>query len=159
MRGAAPYRLTVRIACDAGAIVGGIAFERYPRSGCGLVTYMVVAPEARRAGLGRALYDGAARALYGDGARLVVGEVARGQPERIARFVRWGARVLDVRYVQPALGPGLARDAELALIALPPVPDPVPGEAVRAFIVELYAATEGGPPEPGLVEAIADRVG
>lgn len=137
LRGELPYQLTVRLASDDGAIVGGIAFELYPRSGAGLMTYLVVAPAARGQGLGERLFRGAAAELQARGARCVLGEVHGA--ERIARFSRWGAHVVDVPYVQPALAPGLARDASLVLIAV--------GEAVRedveAFIDELFTVCEG----------------
>jgi len=76
--------------------------------------------------------------------------------ERLERFQRWGARVLEARYVQPALGPGLARDRGLLLIAFAPLPADVDGAVVRTFVEELYAATEGGAPDPEV--AIPDRV-
>jgi GNAT superfamily N-acetyltransferase len=121
---------------DGDDIIAGITYELYPQSRCGLVTYMVVAPHARGRGLGRQLFEHAANELYARGARAVFGEVNRDAPERIARFVRWGARVLDYAYVQPALGPGLTRDAGLCLIVLPPAP-PVDDRVVRAFVDEL----------------------
>lgn len=96
---------------------------------------MVVAPAARNRGLGRRLFEGASRALYDRGARAVFGEVHRDAPERLARFVRWGARPLDFDYVQPALGPGLSADDGLQLIVLPPVPEQVDP---LAFVAELH---------------------
>jgi len=139
LRGELPYELTVRLAVDPlrDAILGGIAYELYPRSRCGLMTYMVVAPEVRGRGLGEQLFREAAGELRARGAKAVLGEVQG--PERLARFQRWGARVLDVPYVQPSLAPGLPRDASLVLIAM--------GEAervdVEAFIDELYTVCEG----------------
>lgn len=150
--------LRVRLAIEDGEIVGGVCFERYPRSGVGLVTYLVVAPAARGRGLGEQLLRDAITALA---APLVLGEVndprVHGTGEdRLARFERWGARVLDVRYVQPALGPGLARDRGLLLIAFAPRPEIIDGALVRAFVEELYAATEGGALDPEI--RIPDRV-
>lgn len=178
--GAAPYELTIRIAGHAlrdrarRVILGGIAFERYPRSGCGLVTYMVIAPGARRQGLGRRLQREAALAMYAAGARAVFGEVndprlaGRGVDEpveamwrRLERNQAWGARVVDARYVQPALGPGLARDHGLCLIALAsraPLPEALSGNIVRDFVEELYAATEGAAPDAALIAAVPERV-
>ncbi len=148
--------LTVRIALDGERIVGGICFERYSKSGVGFVTYMVVAPEARGRGLGEQLLRGAVEQLGG----LVLGEVndprTGGEWKRLERFQRWGARVLDVRYVQPSLGPGLARDRGLVLIAFAPIPEPVEGAHVRAFVEELYALTEGGAPDAEV--ELPDRV-
>src|SRR5678816_3089302 len=160
--------------CIRDRIYGGIVFERYPRSGCGLVTYMVIAPEARRHGLGRRLQRDAALAMFAAGAPAVFGEVndprlaGRGVDEpidamwrRLERNQAWGARVVNTRYVQPALAPGLSRDHGLCLIALAseqPSPATMPGQIVRDFVDELYAATEDAPPDDELVAAIPDHV-
>lgn len=178
--GTSPYQLTIRIAGHAlrdparRQILGGIAYERYPRSGCGLVTYMVIAPAARRHGLGRRLQRDAATALFAAGAPAVFGEIndprrlGEGVVEPLAAMWRrlernqtWGARVVDVRYVQPALAPGLERDHGLCLIALAPdqpLPDTISGRLVREFVDELYTITEGTAPDPELLSAIPERV-
>ncbi len=144
-RGELPYQLVVRLALDDDGIAGGIAFERYPKSGCGLVTYMVVAPRVRGQGVGKRLLDDALATL----ATTVFGEVndprtQQREPaavawERLRRFERWGARVVDVPYVQPALAPGLQRDTTLLLLAFT---DYTRAE-VDAFVAELYEVTEG----------------
>ena len=141
-------------------IDGGAIGEWYPRSHCALLTYLVVAPGARTHGLGRALLTAVRRALdvhaRGQGAKVaaVLGELSdptHGDEAaaRLARFRRWGARTVEHRYVQPALGPGLARDRGLRLIAFfdgePPAS--LPGPPLRAFVRELYAATENVDPE------------
>ena len=169
LRGEDAYRLTIRLALDGDAIAGGIAYELYPRSRCGLITYMVIAPTARRIGLGKRLQGEAAAALFADGAVAVFGEIndprittiegAEAAWARLERNQRWGARVLDIRYIQPALGPALVRDRELVMIALAgatPLPAEMPGAIVRAFVDELYAVTEGGPPDPEI--EIGERV-
>ena len=175
LRGELPYRQTIRLALAGERIVGGISYELYPESRCGLVTYNVVAPEARGGGLGRRLLEGATAELYAAGARAGLGEVndprrprRPGAPHeesadaawaRLERNQRWGARVLEARYVQPALGPGLLRDRGLVLIALPgaaPLPAELDGAIPRAFTEELYAITEGGPPDAEI--AFPDRV-
>jgi len=170
LAGELPYRQTIRLALAGEQIVGGISYELYPASRCGLVTYNVVAPGARRTGLGRQLLEGATAELFAAGARAVFGEVVDprgpggaagpGDPHaepadvswaRLERNQRWGARVLAARYVQPVLGPGLARDRGLVLIALPgpaPLPAAMDGAIPRAFVEELYAITEDGPPDP-----------
>jgi len=168
LRGELPYRQTIRLVLDGDEVIAGISYERYPRSGCGLVTYMVVAPGARRTGLGERLLGDAAAELYAGGAAAVFGEVddpRRPQTApaeawaRLARNQRWGARVLDARYVQPALGSGLARDRGLVLMFLAgasPPPDALDGRIVRALVEELYEVTEGGPPDEEI--AIPARV-
>lgn len=169
LRGERPYELTIELALDGEAILGGIAYERYPRSGCGLVTYMVVAPSARRLGLGKRLLAAAVATLYARGAPFVLGEVndprvTRHEPEqaawtRLRRFVAWGARIADARYVQPALGPGLARDRQLLLILLAganALPPSISGAVLRDFLDEFYEITEGARPDPEI--AIPDVV-
>lgn len=167
----APYRLTVQLAVEGDRILGGICFEHYPRSACGLVTYVVVAPEARRGGLGKTLRSGAARTLYQGGARAVFGEVndprvphsyetAEESWRRLERYQRWGSRVLDIRYVQPSLGPGLERDRGLVLVRhagdAPPL-DHMPGAVVKDFIAEFYQVTEDRPVDDEL-RAILDGI-
>jgi GNAT superfamily N-acetyltransferase len=163
------YELTIDLALDGDVICGGIAYERYPLSRCGFVTYMVVAPAARRRGLGRRLLTAAATSLYARGAPLVLGEIndprvttrepAEEAWARLRRYQAWGARVAEARYVQPALGDGLARDRQLLLIVLAgetPLYSITSGLVLRVFIHELYEATEGGPPDPEI--AIPDVV-
>ncbi|MBV8757862.1 MAG: GNAT family N-acetyltransferase [Deltaproteobacteria bacterium] len=137
LRGEKPYALTVRLALDGDAIAGGIAFELYPRSRCGLLTYLVVAPHARNRGLGEQMFREAAAELRARGARAVLGEV-HGE-ERLRRFAKWGAQRVDVPYVQPSLAPGLPRDADLVLISV----GPAERTDIEAFIDELYTVCEG----------------
>ena len=143
-RGELPYALRVRLAVDALGLAGGIAFERYPATHCGLLTYLVVAPRARGQGLGKALVDDAlatladAPAIYGE---VNDPETQRREPRevaqrRLAMFERWGAQLVELRYVQPALAPGLAPDETLRLIAWR---DRDPALAAR-FVDELRAA-------------------
>ncbi len=141
----------VLVATEGDQLLGGVTYELYPRSQCGFVTYLVVAPDARAHGLGRQLFETAAAQLYAAGARAVLAEVndprvhGEAARPRLARFERWGARVLDVPYVQPSLGEGLPRDEGLCLIVLPPVPE-IPTAVVESFIRELYELTEGALP-------------
>jgi len=169
LAGEAPYRFHLRVAFDGDELVGGVAYEMYPRSRCGFVTYMVVAPAMRGRGLGEQLQRDAARALYADGARAVFSE--HNDPrvphayesadvawQRIRRSARWGNRIVDVRYIQPALGPGLERDRGLCLMIKPgeaPLPAAIPGEVVRDFIAELFDVTERTEPDAELRELLA----
>lgn len=171
----APYDLTITLAVerdgepddpDRARIAGGIVGELYPESQCAILTYMVVAPDARNAGLGRSLLDDACRALVTRGARAIVAEVSAADTdearERIARFQRWGARVIDHPYVQPDLGFG--RDHALRLIVFEPLgEETLDGATLRAFLHEFYAITERidpiADPELGpLLASIPDRV-
>jgi GNAT superfamily N-acetyltransferase len=165
LRGEQPYRWHLRIALDGDDILGGCAYEVYPRSNAGFITYMVVRPDARGRGIGRSFFVGISQTLYGEGIRAVLGEVkdprvhGEAAVARLRRFERWGARVLDVPYVQPSLGEGLSRDHGLCLILHPGGPDgPVPADTVRTFLVELYAATEGSAPDEGLLARICDPI-
>lgn len=163
-RGEQPYEHRVRIAVDELGIAGGIVFERYPESGCGFLTYLVVAPRARGRGLGKQLVDGA-RAWLRD-APIVFAEAndPRTQTrepvgvaaDRLRRLASWGARIVDARYVQPALAPGLARDPTLLLLAFDDR-DALDGAIVHAFVDELYRATEGGPCELAFPSTVALR--
>jgi hypothetical protein len=165
LRGEQPYRMYIRIEREGDAIAGGITYELYPTSMCGLITYVVVAEHARGAGLGKRLVFDATNELLGRGAHVVFGEMndprVRGDWERLERFQRWGCRVVDVRYVQPALGPGLARDRDLVLIVHPPLAEALDGAVVRDFVRELYEVTERRAPDTeveAILEAIPDRV-
>jgi N-acetylglutamate synthase-like GNAT family acetyltransferase len=159
----AAYDFTLIVDEHDGRIDGGIVFERYPRSGCALLTYLVVAPHARRTGLGARLLARARADVAG--ARLVLGEVhdpahaddPAAARARIAWFARRGARVVDVRYVQPDLGFG--RDPHLRLIAFTDG-DALDGAALRAFLREFYEVVEGAidADTEAMLAAIAPRV-
>ena len=125
------YQHWVRVAV-AETIAGGIVFERYPETGCGLLTYLVVAPAARGQGVARQLVEHALAVLADAPAVFAEVNDPRTQTReprvvaerRLAMFERWGARPLDTAYVQPALGPSLAPDTTLRLLAWGD-PDPV----------------------------------
>ncbi|MDB4956865.1 MAG: hypothetical protein JWO36_4434 [Myxococcales bacterium] len=172
LRGEAGYELTFRIAHEAGTIAAGIAFERYPRSACGLVTYMVVAPEARQRGLGKRLLDDAVADLRSRGAVAVFGEVNDPRRERghetadiawtrLERNQRWGARVANIRYLQPALGAELERDRGLCLLVLDARDQTIAGATIKTFMRELFEVTEQTAPDEELreiLDAIPERV-
>jgi GNAT superfamily N-acetyltransferase len=168
LRGELTGGYTLRILIEGEALLdparrrldGGIVFEVYPESGCALLTYLVVAPAARRQGVGRGLLD-RARAVVGDAA-LVLGEISDPRKHdddaawrRLAQFQRWGGCALDVRYVQPDLGFG--RNEDLVLVAFDPPPI-VDGETLRTFLRELFVANEGRAPEPEILASVPDQV-
>ena len=156
LRGEQPYEMDARIVTDGDDILGGVTYELYPQSQCGLITYLVVAPHARQRGLGKQLMTDAVAALNARGARAVFGEMNRNGTERLARFQRWGCRVVDVGYVQPSLGPGLPRDRGLVLIVHPPLPA-IDGRVVREFVHELHVVTERREPDAE-IRAILDGI-
>lgn len=162
----ARYELGITLAMSGDTIDGGIVSELYPSSMCAILTYMVVAPHARRAGLGRSLLDDARQAHAARGTDAVFGEVATDDRERIERFQRWGARLVEHRYVQPDLGYG--RDRALYLFAFfdpeeDEPPSSIPGATLAAFLREFYAVTERRNPDADaelgpLLAAIPDQV-
>ena len=91
----------MRVAVSA-MVADGIGPER----GYVALLHKIVVVDTER-GVGRQLFELAGQELYAAGARAVFGEVHRDAPERLARFMRWGASVVDFAYVQPSLGPGL----------------------------------------------------
>lgn len=167
------HRMRVQLALDDnGEIAGGITSELYPESTCGLVTYVVVAPSARRGGVGKQLRTSTAHLLYGEGARAVFGEVNDPRRprdtetpdttwQRLERYQRWGSRVVDTRYIQPSLGPGLDRDRGLCLLrhANPgEAPTTIEGKIVRDFVTELYEVTEGEHAPDAELRAVLDGI-
>jgi hypothetical protein len=89
LAGDQPYQMFVRMIVEHDAIRGGITYELYPRSGCGFVTYMVIAP-SRQAVAARCSKRSdrtwcSRRARRGNDPRLC------GEWERLERFQRWGA--------------------------------------------------------------------
>jgi len=139
---------------DDGTVEGFAAAEYYPRSHCGLLSYLAVDAAERGRGLSRALFDQAADALHRDAAAdggtlaAIFGEIhdpARIAPEddviapwdRQRIMHRLGARRVPIAYVQPGLAPGAGRARGLMLVAFGA--DTLPTQTVRAFLSELYA--------------------
>lgn len=138
-------------------LLGGIAFEYYRDSCCGLLTYLVVAPNWRRRGLARQLVQGALARLqreaqaHGASLRGVFAEAedpdrigpdgnALAPGERLAALARLGARRIDVPYVQPALEGGAGPCRHLFLMVFHPPCGAVPGPVVHGFLHEFYRA-------------------
>ena len=136
---------------------GGIAFEYYRDSRCGLLTYLVTAPDWRRRGLGTQLVQGALGRLqreagaHGADLRGVFAEAedpaqvsasdATMQPrERLTALARLGARRVCIPYVQPALAGGSGPCRHLLLLAFHPPTGAVEGAVVRDFLHELHRA-------------------
>ena len=145
---------------DADAVAGFVCTEYYPRSRCGLLSYMAVDPGLRRGGIARTLFRDAIATLNADaaasGAELaaVFGEIhdpvkidATGDPiapsARVRIMDRLGARRVPIPYVQPELGEGRGRGRALMLVAFPTHAERIESlksAVVRAFVQELYEA-------------------
>jgi hypothetical protein len=141
---------------ESGRVLGGLLFEYYRQSRCGLLAYLVVSPESRRKGIGQKLVEQSLALLtedaQGEGGPLlaVFAEVEdprvvpRGagplDPADRMRFFRsLGARWIDIPYVQPELTEGGERCRSLILLALP-LSLPIKGSTVQSFLGEYYAS-------------------
>lgn len=158
-------RMHLLVAVQPGAdgqarVLGGMAFEYYRGSRCGLFTYLVVDPDHQRQGLARALVGRAIAILqadareFGTSLRAVFSETedpeqvaaqgnAMSPRDRLAALARLGARWIDIPYVQPTLVGGSGRCRHLLLLAFHhqgPAPDALDGAAVRDFLHEFYRA-------------------
>lgn len=161
-------RMHLLVAVDTHAqpprLLGGISFEYYRDSRCGLLTYLVTDAEHRRRGLARRLVDQAIARLHedahGHGVELrgVFAETedpaqvnsdgnAMAPRERLQALGRLGARRIDIPYVQPALAGGAGRCRHLLLLAFHPQAEGIAGAAVRDFLYEFYRALGVEAPE------------
>jgi len=162
---------------DAGRALAGLVGEWSPSCRVMLLSYLAVTAAARGGGIGGPFYDeviGAWRETYRP--CLIVAEVehpdrhesseAYGDPAARLRFYgRHGARVLNLPYFQPALGPGRSRVYGILLLALhvdpalsgPGGPDTVAAAPLREFLVD-YLEVEGGvaddPPTRAMLDAV-----
>jgi GNAT superfamily N-acetyltransferase len=149
-------------------ILGGLVFEFYRNSECGLLTYLAVDPAYRRYGLGKELINTAIGILKKDaeekeGASLravfsetedpeKVGEYgnAMSPKERLMAFRRLGAFWIDIPYVQPSLEEGSGRCRHLLLLAFyafNETPQKIEGAVIQNFLYEFYQALGVGHPE------------
>lgn len=143
-------------------IDGFIFAELYRESGCGLLTYLAVRPEARRRGVGRRLvaravehlnllacdHGGRLRAVFAESEDPLNPDNAPYHDrfdlfDRITVLERLGARQVVTGYVQPPLSPHQERAANLLLFALP-IDDNLPrhldAAVLRDFLHEFYRA-------------------
>jgi GNAT superfamily N-acetyltransferase len=148
-------------------ISAGLAFEYFPKSRCGLLTYLAVRPQYRRRGLARTLVNRATTILADDARRdggtlqavlaetespRLISPAESSIPpfERLKVFENLGARWIDIPYVQPALTPGGSRCRHLLLVAFPLLEGHPPSvDAILAFLEELYQGL-------GVVEPLRD---
>jgi len=109
------YKLHIILAMEGSVILGGICCEFFPKSQCGLFTYLVTSPQARGKGISRVLIDEGLRVmnLEAEGGRckavfLETNNEADSSDVmdikvRQEIFRKLGFEFLDFAYVQPAL--------------------------------------------------------
>lgn len=168
------YTLAFALARDGEGVAGGIAYEYYPQSACGLLTYVFVAPRARRHGVARELIRRALEALEqtaGGSLRCVFAEAENPEEaaqqgirsaidphERLEALARLGARRVDVPYVQPALEKGQPPALHLYLLLFhPPAATRLERGVLEAFLREFYASL--GYTGPRAEETLAATLG
>lgn len=148
-------------------LLGGIAFEYYRDSRCGLLTYLVTASAHRRRGLARQLVARAIALLHEDARehghtllavfaetedpqRVATQGNAMSPRERLVALAHLGARQVDLPYVQPQLAGASAPCRHLLLLAFHPDATQaarIDGNVVRAFLHEFFRAL--GVQQPG----------
>lgn len=154
-------------------LAGGLVFEYFPRSRCGLLTYLCVEPAERRRGVGRMLVRRAVQILASKGEAsgslpAIFAEVedpdqapsvsAIPPRERLLFFGKLGARRLNIPYVQPQLQGGSGRARHLLLLAIPIPADCAPyavPAVVGDFLTEYYESLGVGPDDIDLQEMLA----
>jgi GNAT superfamily N-acetyltransferase len=157
-------RMHLLVAAEPGTgpnrVHGGLAFEYYRGSRCGLYTYLVVDPDRQRGGLAKAMLARAIEILkadardHGEHLRAVFAESenpalvaadnnSMAPRDRLVALSRLGARWIDIPYVQPTLIGGSERCRHLFLLAFHhggADPQAIEGAVVRDFLHEFYRA-------------------
>ncbi len=134
----------------------------YDDAQSGLMAYNAIRPECRNEGLGRQLVDARVEALHGIAASK--GHDLKGifleahdpvhpcnngydSQKRVDKFESWGARKIDVDYIQPALAGDKGKPRDLLLMAYPVNGVyPTPG-LTEEFLHALYKGHGHEPPE------------
>ncbi|MGH3903120.1 MAG: GNAT family N-acetyltransferase [Pseudonocardiaceae bacterium] len=161
----APPRLAVHAALDSrGQPVGCAVAQWFPRSTVLLFAYLAVRVDWRGGGIGTSLITRAVRAwaaAYRPALVLAEVEDPRVYPctpdqdplARLRLYARLGARLLELRYVQPEVSPGAGRVRDLLLLVAQKCSAGVvsassevvgvPAAVVLAFLDEYYRDSEG----------------
>jgi GNAT superfamily N-acetyltransferase len=164
------YSLSFIVARDGYEVAGGIAFEYYPLSACGLLTFVFVRERYRKQKLGRALVERAHKQLRsGKPLHYVFAEVE--DPERVDRsriksaidprlrlriLARLGARAIPIRYIQPALEPGQQPAEHLMLLILAPhEATSIDRSRLTTFLHEFYASLDVSEPDEAKLLVVA----
>lgn len=147
---------SISVAMLDGRPVGVAVCHREPDQPVELLTYLAVDPSIRGHGIGGALLDHLARRWSATAdLALVVGEVhdPRFHPatpderpvDRLAFYARHGAGLLDLPWVQPAVGADTRPVEGMLLLVLHPR-DPAPGTTVPASMVSAWVEYQYDPP-------------
>ena len=103
------YKLFVTLLLEDQDIIGGCVFEFYPKSKCGLLTYIAIKPQHRNKGLSRILVDEALNQLGNinaifleTNADTVSIDVMKPSTRRMILY-KLGFRPIHIDYVQPPL--------------------------------------------------------
>jgi hypothetical protein len=158
-------------------VLGGVVFEFYRHSNCGLLTYLAVEPVFRQHGLGKELVTLAINILNADARHHGVslkavfaesentGEVSENsnaisRRDRLTVLARLGALWIDIPYVQPSLEGGAGRCRHLYLLAFP-LPGQssrkINGTVVHDFLFEFYQALGVEDPEADIDFALSSQ--
>jgi hypothetical protein len=138
-------------------VVGGIVVEYFRRSGTALATYLAVAPEEQRRGLGRRLLDKAIDKVSidnGGSPPPIFAEVERpgsqnsemdrrAAQRRLSVIAALGGRRLEFAYIQPKLGVHQEAINDLMLVLLEPggpISNGVPRATLEPFLDEFYGS-------------------
>lgn len=147
-------------------LVGGLVFEHYLKSQCGLLTYLVIEKKWRQRGIARVLVDKALSILMQEEHNLgkqlkaafcevedpqLVSDENSTMPtcERLQAIMSLGARVLNFKYIQPPLVGGSGHCNHLLLLAFDlqnftkntvnkPHGISMEGSVIREFLYEFY---------------------
>jgi GNAT superfamily N-acetyltransferase len=162
---------------DSKDLCGGVACEYYPKSQCGLLTYIVTNPQHRNKGVAGKLVSAAVEALEqesrsrghaglralfletNDSEKISAEEDCMDPAERQRILQRLGFGLLQFQYVQPPLGEGRSSCHDLILCANVKVSGEA-GVDKNAFLdwVREFSDVLGGCPELPSMEKEIDQI-
>lgn len=159
-------RLHVIAATDEDRVpIGGLVCEYYRESRAGLITYIAVAPDRRRSGVGRQLMEAALKVLGRDAdtedspvfaeiedpdrAPSEAAEAGIDLRARLQTLRKLGFAVTQLPYVQPSLAVGKPQVNWLRLAvhraSMPADAEYIPASRIRLFLDEFYRSLHADP--------------
>jgi GNAT superfamily N-acetyltransferase len=142
-------------------VIGGLVFEYYRESSCGLLTYLLVKPSFRKRGLASKLIKKASKILNEDAKveqstlnavflesknpKFPDRSLKKEKTDKNLSFLRKiGAQKVDIPYIQPQLEGGKGRCNYLSLMTIFSGKhlqvDYISGEIIKGFLYEFYQA-------------------